>query len=435
MDYTLAISEFPSTDRNAVNDVFGRINAYGKRLSNQEQRQAGVVSEFSKLVRTLSAEMRGDVSRDTLDLSEMPTISIDPDETYETYGIRADDTFWCEQGVLRRGQLRESEDEQVVADLVISILRDEPFAFSGSNLDEYYDPSSDQSNEIERLINRIGPEVIKDSVLSNLAVILCVFKSAGSAPNAMKRVLNPQAGGNPIKGPFYAVFVAFFELCVDEEKSPNDHVAIITALTDLQSKLNVARGQVTAAARRQNIDLTKGLIDRYFDQRKPPSVSTGAGLGVRLANSLRRSKVETSAFETKQGIMNLGNDRAENQDVINKVIETICGIANLGPDSEGAIFIGVADNEADAERVRGLDNIEPIKIGSRFVVGVEREAILLSIDLDRYFNKLSQSINNSGLSEPLKTSVLSRLDIIDYRGLSVVSIWIPSQKLMSTCVP
>ena len=97
VDYTLAITEFPATDAAAVNDVFGRINAYGRRLSNQEQRQAGVVSGFATLVRTLSAEMRGDVSRETLDLSEMPSISIDPDESYESYGIKADETFWCDK--------------------------------------------------------------------------------------------------------------------------------------------------------------------------------------------------------------------------------------------------------------------------------------------------------------------------------------------------
>jgi len=432
LDYTLAISEFPSTESEAVNDVFGRINAYGRRLSNQEKRQAGVLSGFASLVRSLSAEMRGDVSRDTLDLSEMPAISIDPDETYDTYGVKADDTFWCEQGILRRSQLRESDDEQLVADLIITILSDEPFAFSGSNLDIYYDVSSEQSIEIERQINRIGPEVIKESMLSTLAVILDVFRGCEPAQNAMKRVLNPTAAGNPIKGPFYAVFIAFYELCVDREKSPSDHQGILSALEGLQNKLNRARGKATAASRRQNIDTTKGLIERYFDERDPPSINTGVGLGIRLANALRRSKVESSAFETKQGILNLDANREENPVVLQDVLKTICGIANLGPQSDGAVFIGVADSNRDASRIQLLDKIEPIQVGSRYVVGIEREALILSMDLDRYFQKVSQVISNSALNQKLKTSVLSRLDVVDYRGLSVVSIWIPSQDSIST---
>ena len=432
VDYTLAVTEFPSTDQEAVNDVFGRINAYGRRLSNQEQRQAGVLSGFSDLVRSISAEMRGDVSRDTLDLSEMPSISIDPDESYDSYGIRADETFWCEQGILRRNQLRESEDEQLVADIVISIMKDEPFAFSGSNLDEYYDPTSEQAIELERLINRIGPEALKISLLSTLTILLDVFRAAGPSQNAMKRILNPDAAGNPIKGPFYAVFIAFYELCVENEKSPNDHDSIVRSLTGLQSKLNVARGQVTAAARRQNIDITKGLIERHFDERDPPSVSTGAGLGIRLTNSLRRSKIETSAFETKQGIVDLSADRNENTNVLLDVIQTICGIANIGPDSDGAIFIGVADSDNDAERIKQLDGINPIKVGSRHIVGVDRETAVLGISLDTYFQKVSQAITNSGLNDSLKTSVLSKLDIIDYRDLSVITIWVPPQSSMST---
>lgn len=432
LDYTLAVSEFPATDPEAVNEVFGRINAYGRQLSNQEKRQAGIVSEFASLVRKLAAELRGDVSRETLDLSEMPSISIDPDDSHPQYGISADETFWCYQGILRKNQLREAEDEQFVADLLISILNDEPFAFSGANLDEYYLPGSEQFIAVEREIARRGSESLKESFLATLTLILKVFVAVDNAPNALKRTLNPDAGGNPIKAPFYALFMAFFELCVEEERSPRDYQQIVAAVTNLQSKLNVPRGQTTANARRQNIDATKGLISRFFDERRPPSVNTGIGLGLRLTNSLRRSKIETSAFECKQGILELGQKRSENRKVIEDVIGTICGIANLGPDSDGAIFVGVVDNETDANRVAMLDSVKPIQIGARFVVGIDREAQILGIDLDAYVMRFSQFIAQSGLSEPLKTSVLSKLDCVDYQGLSVLTIWIPPQKSDST---
>ena len=432
VDYTLAVSDFPATDREAINEVFGRINAYGRQLSNQEKRQAGVVSQFSALVRSLSAEIRGDVSRNTLDLSEMPSISIDPDDAKTTYGITADETFWCYQGILRKNQLREAEDEQFVADLVISILNDEPFAFSGSNLDEYYRLDSKESIAIERLISRRGAESLKGSILANLTLLLEFFRKVDDTQGAMKRVLNPDAGGNPIKAPFYALFMAFYELCVEDERSPRDYQRIVAAVTNLQSKLTVARGQTTANARRGNIDLTKGLIDRYFDKRKPPSVSTGSGLGIRITNSLRRSKIETAAFETKQGILDLGQSRQENRKVLDDIIATICGIANIGPDSDGAVFVGVVDNETDANRVATLDSITPVTVGARSVVGIDREAKILGIDLDAYVTRIAQAISKSGLSEPLKTSVLTRLDCVDYRGLSILTIWVPTQNSFST---
>jgi hypothetical protein len=36
LDYTLAVTEFPAADENAVHEVFGRINSYGRQLSDQE---------------------------------------------------------------------------------------------------------------------------------------------------------------------------------------------------------------------------------------------------------------------------------------------------------------------------------------------------------------------------------------------------------------
>lgn len=432
VDYTLAVTEFPAADPDAVNEVFGRINAYGRQLSNQEKRQAGVVSDFSNLVRTLSAEIRGDVSKDTLDLSEMPSISIDPDDTHDTYGISADQTIWCQQGILRKNQVREGEDEQFVADLVISILSDEPFAFSGANLDAYYDQSRDEYSEIDRFVNREGSEKIKSDVLSTLSILLNLIEEVDTTSIAMKRILNPDAGGNPIKAPFYAVFMAFYELCVEDGRSPTDARKIVASLQNLQAKLNVARGQITADARRQNIDLTKGLIDRHFDHRDPPTSQSGSALSIRFSNSLGRSRVETSAYECKQGLLSLDSIRSENTGVVAGVIETICGIANLGPASEGAIFVGVADNKSDADRIAQLDCVEPINVRQRYVVGIEREASLLGMDIDTYFGRISQAIKDSNLSQPVKASVLSKLDCIDFRGCSVVTIWIPAQPNVST---
>jgi hypothetical protein len=47
LDYVLALSVMRNATKAEVNDVFGRINTYGHRLSDQERRQAGVQNEFS----------------------------------------------------------------------------------------------------------------------------------------------------------------------------------------------------------------------------------------------------------------------------------------------------------------------------------------------------------------------------------------------------
>ena len=77
LDYQLAVTVFPGEQPERITQVFGRINSGGKQLSNQERRQAGVLTPFAETVRMLAAEIRGDVSRETLLLSQMPEISIE----------------------------------------------------------------------------------------------------------------------------------------------------------------------------------------------------------------------------------------------------------------------------------------------------------------------------------------------------------------------
>lgn len=60
-----------------MTDIFGRINSGGRQLSNQEKRQAGVDNPLSNFVRKVSSKMRMDITDDIIELSLMPSISID----------------------------------------------------------------------------------------------------------------------------------------------------------------------------------------------------------------------------------------------------------------------------------------------------------------------------------------------------------------------
>jgi hypothetical protein len=100
LDYQLALTIYPTKNEDQITDLFGRINSGGRQLSAHEKRQAGVNSQFSNVVRTVAAELRGDVSQDILVLSQMPEISIESGRSPHGYGIRAEDTVWCRQGIL-----------------------------------------------------------------------------------------------------------------------------------------------------------------------------------------------------------------------------------------------------------------------------------------------------------------------------------------------
>ena len=122
LDYTLAASIMRQASEGDINEVFDRINSFGHRLSDQERRQSGVQNEFSELVRTIACGIRGDVSTDVLALRQMPSVSIDLPNTRHGYEVKANDVFWVRHRVLRSTDLRDSMDEQCIADIAACIV-------------------------------------------------------------------------------------------------------------------------------------------------------------------------------------------------------------------------------------------------------------------------------------------------------------------------
>jgi predicted HTH transcriptional regulator len=129
--------------------------------------------------------------------------------------------------------------------------------------------------------------------------------------------------------------------------------------------------------------------------------------------------------------LTLADQRQMDTNVIEKVIRTICAVANNGPNRIGKIVIGVTDKSSDAQRITELDKITPKKVGSRFVVGVKREAIAQNKSLEDYLATWKNAIKNSALTPSLRDSVLASIDFNDFYGLGVIVITVPAQAEMS----
>jgi len=428
LDYQLAITIYPANTEIEVTEVFGRINAQGRQLSPQEQRQAGVANRVSTLVRELASEIRGDVSTEVLDLADMPEISIEHEQAPHGYGIKAEDTIWCKQGILTRKQLRDSEDEQMILDLVASVALGEPIAASRETFDTFYDRDSSDSTDLENAVVAYSEDRIKTEILGTFSVLNDMISKVSNEQNFLRTRIRP-GSRNPIKGPFYALFMAIFDLVVRQEKSPDKTPEIFDAIKDIGESLTSAAHYATTDDRKRNINKIKGLIQEYFLDRRPPVFNSGSGLVLQVENCLRRSQIETPRYETKQGFLDLNAPRRWNTNLEQRLVETVCGIANLsGP---GDIFIGVADSAADANRVQSLDGVTPIAVGKRSVVGVDREAKILGVDLDRYMRRIVDFLRNSTLSPVLKTQILGGIDAVDFRGLTIIRISIPAQSSVS----
>lgn len=430
LDYQLAVTVFPAGGEEKTTDVFGRINSGGRQLSLQERRQAGMVDDFSMLVRKLASEIRGDTSREVLPLSEMPEISIDSVRADLGYELKAEEIFWCKQGIMWTRQLRESEDEEIIADICASLALGQPVARSKELLDSYYDSSTSEYEQLRRSLTSYGVDRLYEEAKVTLSVLREIIDEYSSENNALRSVINP-GSTNPIKTAFYTLFMAMHHLVIIDELSPDSSKNIMAALKNLQSDIKTTAKYSKTEDRVRNIDKTKGLISRYFVKKDPPMLRHGAGLALDLENSLRRSKVETGRYECKQGFVDLSPRRSEDKCLPNKILETICGIANLGPDADGFIFIGVADKKSDADRIKELDGVDCVTVGSRYVVGIEREFSQLKCDHESYVDRILSFIRNSDLSGTLKHQVLTQVDHVDYRGLSIIRIRIPAQKEVS----
>ncbi|MEG5065230.1 DUF262 domain-containing protein [Microcoleus sp. B3-A4] len=430
LDYQLAVTIYTAMDESDITEVFGRINSGGKHLSNQERRQAGVTTSFAEVVRTIAMKLRGDDSQKTLHLFDMPQISIDSKRNNQGYGIQAEETLWCKQGILSIAELRDSKDEDMIVDIAASILLDEPLPRSKERLDSLYDEESNDFHSIEKNLARYGANKLEEDIVKTFSVFGETLETYSSDNKCLQNLVN-RGIHNPIPQAFYTIFMAFFELVIESELLPADPQKIMESLRNLQKKLDLSNRFAATKDRINNINQTKGLIQSYFVKKDKSALGDGAELIQIFRNSLSRSRIETAKYECKQGLLDLSQNRNLNNDLLQRLVETMCGIANCDPNTDGYIFLGVVDKKQDAERIKNLDGINPIEINDRYVVGIDREAKVLGKKLEDYVGILINAIKISDLTNPLKSQILMKIDTINYKGHSVIRINVPPQKQVS----
>jgi hypothetical protein len=431
LDYVLAVSMMRNASENEINDVFGRINSYGHQLSDQERRQAGVQSEFSDMVRTIACTLRGDVSTDVLSLSQMPSISIDLPKTKHGYLVQADEVFWVVQGILRSTDLRDSMDEQCIADIAASIVGGEMLERSKDALDSIYTTGNSENARVLTSLEVYGSEKFAEEFKYCVDELLKVSQ-AGGQNTKLKDLLFKKATSNAFPSTFAVILIAFHELIVKEKKLISNHKSVMEAVTNISERIDTGKRAALVAERRKNINAVKGLIGEYFIPVDNINVIYGNHASTDIEAVIRRSEIELGNYELKQGLLTLADPgRAIDSTIQAKVVNTLCAIANNGPRSTGKLIIGVTDKEADANRVQQLDGVTAKKVGKRFVVGIAREAKFLSLTTEAYVDKWKQAIKNSGLSPMLRDQVLSHLDFNDFYGFGIIVLTVPPQTELS----
>lgn len=423
-NYTLALSVYRASSIIGVEDVFRRINSGGRRLQRQGLRQAGTISSLADLVRIVSSRVRGDTSPgDIVALRAMPQLSI---TNYNLpYGVPVEEIFWVKEGILRREDVRESLDEQLVLDILIDMLID-PITTSGTRLrDDYYsytestdDAETRASISINHAIDAYGKQQVEDHFLR---VYDAMREVLGCSDKRFSLLIGAGSGGRSPRY-FHAVFIAFYELFYRDRmrlRDPSRAVQKLQGIGAGSMSVPAGGGDWGRESKRLSIDVVKGVVRDAFEP------STGAedlgryGRASELETLLGNALVEQQLLDCKQGFLSLGQDRVFDEGSFSKICQTLSAMANAGPGCVGYVAVGIADDASDANRVKQLDGVKHVLYRQFHIVGIGREAALRGESLNTYWSWIMQRILSSGLDPRVARRVATDSRLVNYRDQAV----------------
>lgn len=417
--YTMPLSVYEVSSDGDVDEVFRRINSGGRKLSRQELRIAGATGHFAQAVRLVAAKVRGDVSAsDELPLNEMKKISITSRDL--PYGIDVDEVFWIKQGVLTKEQVRESRDEELVADILAFMLLDDKPSSRSEFLDDFFgytdgEPQRQRHLQIELATQKYNVEIIATDFQRVLDQLKISLNRAGKTLGVL--LFGEQSPRAPRY--FQVVFLALHKLIVLENQEVFDQDKLVRLLDGSGANIPVPEGGRWSADDRANaVNGAAGVYGPAFGPTKGYDPAQVRWI-TQMENILTQSYTEQGAYDFKQGFVRLDGKHAFDEDSFDKILKTLAGIANIRKGVRGYVLVGVADTEADAQRVTKLYGVDARPFERFFITGVEHEATSLGKSLDDLFMELTTRVKNSALSEPLRDYVARHVKAVRYYDKTV----------------
>lgn len=222
-------------------------------------------------------------------------------------------------------------------------------------LDEIYTEGSAESERVLTALEVYGSEKFAQEFKFCVDEILKVCSAGGGAK--LRDVVFRGGQTNAFPSVFAVLLIGFHELIVCEGKFVADYDAVKRCLQGLSKRFDTSRKATSIEERRRNIDSIKGMISAGFVDAKPPPAIYGSHTTMDIESIVRRSEIEVGNYELKQGMLSL-YDGSVDAGLTEKIVKTICAIANNGPFVGGTIIVGVTDKDADAQRVRELRYVD-----------------------------------------------------------------------------
>lgn len=415
----LSIYEF--ADEQAVDTVFRRINSGGRQLSRQELRAAGATGHFATVVRRLAAKVRGDDSfSDLLRLNEMQKISITNKDL--SYGIDVEQMFWVFNGVLSRDNVRKSQDEELIADMVSYMVYDEAVSSRTEFLDDYYQLSDDSASsaryaEIENFVQKRSEDLV---IIDFIRVLDQIKLTLARANETFAQFFFSEKQDNPVPRYFQTVFLALYELVVVKGLQINDKDAFVNGIRNSADHINVqgGGGRWGADKRSKAVESAIGMYQKFFSPSTEMDPAKILWI-TQLQNLLSQSYTEQSAYDFKQGFFSLGDSSSFDEASFTKILKTLVGIANLGRERMGYVLVGISETADTTARVEKLFNVTAKSFESFWITGIDHEAAALGKSADQLFQYVVDRVRKSDISEPLRSYIASNIKPVRYYDKTV----------------
>lgn len=415
-NYILPLSIYSFDKEGNVDEVFRRINSNGRHLSRQDLRSAGAIGLFPTLIRRVSEEIRGDTSQlEILPLSAMKKISINNKSL--DYGINADDIYWIRHGIITKEMLRESKDEELIANCIAYMALPDSLRTSSTVLDELYGfKEGEKQQEIEYALQQLDTERIREQFIKTHDLLSSLLAATGK--DFISYALNNKSQAVPRY--YEVVFLAFYDSLYRENKEVKDFNSLVKSLKNIGEHITITTGGNWSAVNRQkNIDGVTGVIKKHFKKRGATDPMTSNWV-TEFKTLLSQSRTEQSLYDFKQGFLRLDNTNVFDEGAFSKVIKTLSAMANFGQGVSGYVCIGVADKKQDAEKLKLIYGVNYDTEAGFFITGIDHEVTISQKTHENWYKLILNKIKTQPISDELKDNIRRNARLIKFNSKSIL---------------
>lgn len=434
VSYQLPIS-YITADETDIEEIFRRINSYGRQLSNQEIRQAGALGVFPTMVRKIASQIRGDVSNtDLIGLDKMKNISLS--NANLPYGIRMENVFWVKQKVITTLRMRTSRDEELIAWLLSYIIIGEKVAPTAKTLDKLYQYQDEEgkrlAKNVEDKLLLLGESNIQQWFMSVFSTVKNVIESTGKD---FRTLIYSEDDGEGLVRTFQVIFLAFYDLIINKK-------LYISDMPMLQKKLKgigkthlkgIKNGDNWSAKyRHEKIIAIEAIIECAFKANVGGDVAY-ENWALQLDNLLHLSITEGNQYDYKVGFHTLKKGHDEfNARLVRKCIEVLTAEVNKSSNTTGYVIVGVAENKETMETFRSFyrkeEEYTAVSNTSFYVTGVEDEIQkYYGGEGDKYVRAIKVEIEKCPIDDMYKTSIQQKMKMVSYNGHTVLILELKSK--------